>query len=54
MGPTVEGEGGGVDADPFWDIQYPERKKRRFGIGVMRDGTSQYGRRGFPGDRIYT
>ena len=41
-GKAVE-DGGRMDINPFWDIQYPERTERRFGGDVKRDGTGQCG-----------
>ena len=53
-GLSVEGGegGGGADANPFRDIKHPEQTEQRFGIGVMRYGEGQYGRRGFPGEKL--
>ena len=40
-----------TDNYPFWDIKYPERTERRFGVGVERYGTIKCGCRGIPGNK---
>ena len=49
-GQAVE-DGGGVDADPFWYLQYPERTEHQFLIGVAGGGEIQCGCGCLPGDK---